>query len=645
MANTNTIEMKATLTGTEKVRSDLNAVTEDVQRFSGSMQNSAKQLLEWVGIGAAIASVSYAMKQAVYDSAMLSARVETLGVVADVVGRNVGYSAAQITDFTESIKKMGITTQESRNTLIRMAQSQLDLAKSSELARVAQDAAVIGGINSSEALGRMIYGIQSAQVEVLRTIGLNVNFETSYMKVAKQLGKTVETMTETEKANARMNVVLDAGKQIAGSYEAAMGTVGKQLTSLNRYLEEAKLKLGEAFKPALGVVVQVIEDSLKEFDNWLTKATEDKRIFEWAKDIATGVIDAFWGISKAVAYTWWIVEKGQLSFQMIKAASLNMTTYIQEFFSKFYEGMSFWTDKFISLVDTLHLGSIFDVDKLRAVSQEYMNVSNIFSTGQSIAAKAAEQADTKLIKMHENEIDVLGKVNAFFGPLQKKADALAATIGKAKKELANPAPSLEYVDTFNVEEGKKQLEKLKDLYKATGLEQYAEQARILNMRILQSEKGALAERTGNWETAENWIIAKDKEFWGELTGQSQKANAALIAQDKSAQQERIVGYMATAEKLVAITRQVEAGEWFSPASWNTPQATPTTAVGDYTGLPVAQTITTVSAKQISDITKSAINSVKTVADLQTQKAQKEQAEADAVARQQAELQRAYEERA
>jgi hypothetical protein len=229
------------------------------------------------------------------ESALLSARVTTLGTVMDVVGKNAGYSSVQMQTYASAVRDMGITTQESRQTVISMAQAQIDLKQASELARVAQDAAVIGNINSSEALGRMVYGIKSNNVEVLRTIGINVNFEDSYKRIAQELKKNKDSLTEAERAQARTNAVLQAGTLIAGAYEAAMGTVGKQLSSLPRYTEEIKLKLGQMIEPSLAVVVTELTASLKELDGELKGLQESgdaKRMSqEWAEWTRNAIAD------------------------------------------------------------------------------------------------------------------------------------------------------------------------------------------------------------------------------------------------------------------------------------------------------------------------------------------------------------------
>ena len=143
----------------------------------------------------AVAAAFGAWELATYarESALLAARVETLGAVIKVVGNNAGYTSSQMDMYAQQVAKMGITTRESMNSVIKMASSKMDLAKATQLARVAQDAATIGEVNSSEALGRMIDGIRSGEVEILKTLGLNVSFEQSYKKMDDKLGKNAKS--------------------------------------------------------------------------------------------------------------------------------------------------------------------------------------------------------------------------------------------------------------------------------------------------------------------------------------------------------------------------------------------------------------------------------------------------------------------
>ena len=230
------------------------------------------------------------MAQYVKDATMLAARYETLGVVMRVVGNNAGYTGAQMEAYTKSLEKAGISMIEARQTLTRMVQANLDLAKSSQLARVAQDAAVIGNINSSEAFQRMVYGIQSGQVEILRTIGINVNFENSYQAVAKATGRVTAQLSEAEKSQIRMNAVMDAGKMIAGTYEAAMGTAGKQVLSLQRHIDNLKVAFGLAFTPALAEIIETITGAITDLNGELSGDSKDK-ITAWGVNFRIVLID------------------------------------------------------------------------------------------------------------------------------------------------------------------------------------------------------------------------------------------------------------------------------------------------------------------------------------------------------------------
>lgn len=175
----------------------------------------------------------------------LASEYETLGVVVQQVGKVAGYSTVEIDKNVNAIRRMGIAGIEARKTLTQLVQAQVDITKTPQLARVAQDAAVIGGINSSEAFERMVHGISAAQTQVLRGIGINVNFEQAYAKYAASVGKATSELTENEKMQARVNAVLESGTSIAGAYEASMETLGKQMSSLSRVQQDFATDAGK----------------------------------------------------------------------------------------------------------------------------------------------------------------------------------------------------------------------------------------------------------------------------------------------------------------------------------------------------------------------------------------------------------------
>lgn len=232
--------------------------------------------------------------QYVKDAALLQARYETLGVVLNVVGRNAGYLTGELDKATRALQAQGISMVESRQQTTRLIQAHIDLSNASKLARIAQDAAVIANINSSEAFATLVHGIQSGQTEVLRNIGLNVSMEQSYKQIATQLGKNVDALTQNERIQGVLNSVMRAGADIAGTYEAAMDTAGKQLTSMKRYTEDLKVIQGETFNEILVVAVMAFTEHLKDSNREVRELAQQGELKAWGEaltDVFAAVAD------------------------------------------------------------------------------------------------------------------------------------------------------------------------------------------------------------------------------------------------------------------------------------------------------------------------------------------------------------------
>ncbi|MDR2573781.1 MAG: hypothetical protein LBC94_05465 [Desulfovibrio sp.] len=85
------------------------------------------------------------------ETATTAMRYETLGLAMNQAGANAGRNRAEMAAFETQLVKSGIAMNESREILTQLAAANIiDLSKSAQLARTAQDLAVVGGVNSSE---------------------------------------------------------------------------------------------------------------------------------------------------------------------------------------------------------------------------------------------------------------------------------------------------------------------------------------------------------------------------------------------------------------------------------------------------------------------------------------------------------------
>ena len=175
---TERIDIVINESGGRTVKRSLDDISDSAQRGVQPVNNLKSSLND----GASAADIFYGslkrlggilatikLTSLITESALLNARYETLGVSMNVVGRTAGYTSSQLDLTTEALQATGISMIESRQQTLRLIQANIDLSNATKLARIAQDAAVIGNINSSEAFATLIHGIQSGQTDVLKT--------------------------------------------------------------------------------------------------------------------------------------------------------------------------------------------------------------------------------------------------------------------------------------------------------------------------------------------------------------------------------------------------------------------------------------------------------------------------------------------
>ncbi len=204
---------------------------------------------------AQLAVVRAVLKYATVDIIQYAARTESLEVVTRQMAEANGINTKALMSQVSAVKNLNISTQEAHQTIQRMVFAQLDAAKSTELARVAQDAAVISGENSSETLQKIITGITTGQTRLLHYMGLQVSLQQVIREETLRLGRAP---TEIEKRQAMLNKVLQEGTKIQGNYEAAMLTAEKQRGSLTRQWQEAANAIGKNLQPAYMQLIMML---------------------------------------------------------------------------------------------------------------------------------------------------------------------------------------------------------------------------------------------------------------------------------------------------------------------------------------------------------------------------------------------------
>lgn len=262
-AQSTNFQSKVTETAAQK-KARLADDARDAADAETALGNAAMTASDYIQLLAgALAALN--LYQFIRDTTLLAGRVENLGTILNHVGTTAGFTRGGIEGLEHSVISLGITTRQAREGLALLAQSEIDLRQATQLARIAQDAAVIAGKNSSDAYEQMVYAIQRTNTWMLRQLGILVNLNNVYRDYAIQSGRVVTTLSTQEKQQLLINEIIKKGAVIAGTYEASLGDVYKRYTSMDRVIEESKRLFGEQFLPTFQLVVDTSTELLIEW--------------------------------------------------------------------------------------------------------------------------------------------------------------------------------------------------------------------------------------------------------------------------------------------------------------------------------------------------------------------------------------------
>ena len=354
--------------------------------------------------------------------AQLAMRYEMLGATLGVMANNVGMTKDKLDEIQASMEAQGITALKARQGLQVMAAAHVDLSKASDLARVAQDAATLAGINSSEAFNNLVRGIATGETRIIRHMGIMVNFKNAVSDYAEANHKAVQSLSTTEIAHARMNAVLEEGAKRAGVYEAAMTTAGKQLLSMQRYVENAQVVLGQMFNSAANALIFEMADALK-------KATDSMKEWYASGEGTTFASNLRAGIQEVISI---IESSAKFIYDHIKAIEMLGAVYASFKIGGFINAM---LESAAVLIGTAM------AHQRAAIAAAHAGIQ--MSEAHLATARAASVA-------YEAEVTLMGtrfKSNAVYAQLAAQRVALAQAIALAETDVAAAQEALALAST------------------------------------------------------------------------------------------------------------------------------------------------------------------------------------------------------
>ena len=322
-----------------QVVAHLRAIDDGFTKAFQQASSSANRLNQTVGgvnkgliaAGAVIGGSAFALVKMGKASFQAAARVSELNVAIDAIGKSTGIGAKNIKNAANAIRDNGIEMASAQQMAIEFAQGNLDMAEASNVARVAQDLAVISQKNSTDTAMLLTRAIKTGNSMLLKSAGVSGQASEGYATYAREIGKTANTLNAQERQQAVINLILEEGTKVAGVYTAAMQEPGKVLRSFPRIINDMQVAMGGALLAGFGPMIKASYDLVSAFSKTIR---EGGVLYPVVQQLATAMTLLFTPFTNGIKHMTELVKglsKSKLSVDGLGASVARYTPMIASF--------------------------------------------------------------------------------------------------------------------------------------------------------------------------------------------------------------------------------------------------------------------------------------------------------------------------
>lgn len=254
MAESPTMEVRARVSadtaqfvqGMDKAAKSTEQFQQAAQRVSGAS----------IALGAAIGTAAASLIAFSVKSFKAAAEVERLDFALQAVGASSGLGYEALKEASDGMRRMGIQASVAQRMTLKLAQSNIEMKKATDIAKVAQDLSVASNISAEEALERVTLAITTGQSRMLRSVGITDASNSAMERYAATLGKKASALTMAERRQAVMNQVMREGGKVAGAYAIALQSPAKLLTLFGDLHNDLQVNMGGALIKGFGPLIK-----------------------------------------------------------------------------------------------------------------------------------------------------------------------------------------------------------------------------------------------------------------------------------------------------------------------------------------------------------------------------------------------------
>lgn len=162
-----------------------------------------------------------------------------------------------------------------------------DITKLMEIARLKGRAL---GLDTTQAFNDIVTGIGRGSPLILDNLGIIIKQEAAQKAYAKQLGKTVDEMTDAEKSQSIFNAVMESGTkdlELAGELSLSFG---EKMQQIRKETADASVSLGESLLPVIETLADIIIPLIKNISKFAEENPTLVRNIIIATMAITGII-------------------------------------------------------------------------------------------------------------------------------------------------------------------------------------------------------------------------------------------------------------------------------------------------------------------------------------------------------------------